>query len=85
MRVTEARLQEAAHLQQLIEDLLRISQLEAARLQLVPIDVNQWLAQLVIVRSELARERGLQIESPLTPDLLRAAANSTLLMPALSN
>ena len=78
---------EAARLQQLIEDLLRISQLEldAARLQLEPIDVNQLLAQLVIDRSSLARERDLRIENQPAPDLPLALADATLLLQALSN
>ena len=78
---------EAARLQQLIEDLLRISQLDLAAIQfqLAPIDVNQLLAQLVIDRSDLAGDRGLQIASRPAPDLPMAAADSTLLLQALSN
>ena len=78
---------EAARLQQLIEDLLRISQLapESGGIQLTPIDVNQLLAQLVIDRASLARERGLQLKSQPAPELPRAAADATLLLQALSN
>ena len=78
---------EAARLQQLIDDLLRISllELEADDLHLAPIDVNQLLAQLVIDRASLARDRGLRIESQLAPDPPRASADPTLLMQALSN
>ena len=80
-------LRETARLQQLIEDLLRISQLDldAVHLPLTPIDVNQLLAQLVIDRASLVRDQGLRIESQLALDLPLAAANSTLLMQALSN
>ena len=78
---------EAARLLQLIEDLLRISELDrdATRLQLAPIDLNQLLAQLVNDRSGLARDRDLQIESRLSPDLPKAAADPALLLQALSN
>ena len=78
---------EAARLQQLIENLLHISQLdlEADDIQIAPIDVNQLLTQLVIDQSGLARERNLRIESQPASDLPRAAADSTWLLQALSN
>ena len=78
---------EAARLQQLIDDLLRISQLDmlASQLPLAPIDVNQLLAQLVIDQSGRARERNLRIDSQPAPNLPRATADSTLLLQALSN
>ena len=80
-------LHEAARLQQLLDDLLRISAIDMATFQfrLAPIDLNQLLAQLVIDRAGLAQERGLQIESRPAPDLPKACADLTLLMQALSN
>jgi len=78
---------EANRLQQLIEDLLSLSRLDAGRA--VPIhtrtDLNRLVSQLVSDRKALADEKGLALTTDLAPDLAPVMADEKMLAQVLTN
>lgn len=78
---------EAIRLENLIENLLSISRLDMNQLpiQLVPLNVNELVAQLVLDRTTLITERGLRLNSLPDPDLPLAVSDASLLGQMISN
>jgi len=77
---------EINRLNDLIEDLLRLSRLEAGRveLSLVPVDLNAIASQLVADRTPIAEGRNLSLTFEEAPDLEPVSADPGLLVQALS-
>lgn len=78
---------EATRLENLIENLLNISQLDLgqAAIDLMPVDLNQLLTQMMFDRSALIAGRGLMLEARPDPHLPQAQANAALTAQVLSN
>ncbi len=63
--------QESDRLQMLIEDLLQVSRLSLDGLELIvgPYDVNRLISDRLVAWGEQARQRGLELQINLSPDL----------------
>jgi PAS domain S-box-containing protein len=78
---------EADRLHKLIEDLLKISQLDAELLaiNLVSIDLNQLAVDLIAAHLTAAARRGLELTSTLEPSLPRALADAEAVRQIMAN
>lgn len=78
---------ETMRLEALIENLLHISQLDLGQvaIDLVPVDLNQLVAQMVFDRGALIAGRGLTLDARPEPNLPPALANDALVAQVLSN
>ena len=78
---------ETLRLENLIEDLLELSRLNAgtATISLDPIDVNQLIESLIADRAGLIAERGLSLRVELSPNLPTAQGDPWRLGQVLSN
>ena len=80
-------LHETERLQHLIEDLLKISQLdtEAVAVNLTPIDINRLVAELIKYYASLATQRGLELTGDFEPDLPHPHADAELVWQIMLN